>query len=133
MKFLFVDITNYVFIVFILIFFIGIVLNTIIINNKKQLIEQQIQSMRYSEDYCPKTKYNIISNQNDNDIRKIKFENFENAKIENLIYETTNYYKQLDDPNYSPNILNSIQEQNPVNIFRNNDISKWDIKMSSNN
>lgn len=131
MNFLCLELTNCVFFVFILIFLIGIVLNYIIYFNRKQLIEQQIQSIYHSENYCPKTKYNIISNQNDNNIRKIQFENYENAKIDHLIYETTNIYKNLDDPNYSPILLDKIN--NPVNIFRNNDISKWNIKMSSNN
>jgi len=131
MKFLCENINNCVFFVFILIFFIGILLNYILIYNRRQFIQQQSQSKIYSEDYCPKTKYNIISNQNDNDITKIKFENFENAKITNLIYETTDIYKELDDPNYHPDISNKINS--PVNIFRNNDIAKWDIKMSSNN
>jgi hypothetical protein len=131
MNFLSLQITNCVFFVFILIFCIGIVLNYIIYYNRKQLIQQRIQSIYHSENYCPKTKYNIISNQNDNDISKIKFENYENQKIDDLIYETTDLYKELDDPNYSPNLLNRIN--NPVNIFRNNDISKWNIKMSSNN
>lgn len=111
-----------------MIFIIGILLNYIIIYNRKQLIQQQSKSIIYSEDYCPKTKYNIISNQNEKDIDKIKFESFDNN-----IYETTNIYKGLDDPNFVPDLQYNTDYINNVNIFKNNNIAKWDIKMSSNN
>jgi len=121
---LFNNLPDIIFMIFILILVLAIILNYMIINNLNREIKEHSKMNYHKYNYYPKTNYN-------KDIEKLRFEKFKNEKIENLIYETTNNYKNLDNPNYNPNITNKIN--NPVHVFRNNDISKWDIKMSSNN
>jgi hypothetical protein len=50
------------------------------------------------------------------------------------IYETTDIYKDLDNPNYIFKYDISINNNlNKTKVFKNDNISKWNIKMSSNN